>query len=313
MSPISKRKIAVVGSSNTDMIIKTAKIPRPGETILGGEFHMAAGGKGANQAVAAARAGGDVAFIARIGNDIFGKKAVEGFIRDGIDVKYVYKDRRAASGIAVIIVGADGENSIAVASGANANLTPEDVRLAERAISSAKILLMQLETPLETVREAAEIAAAYRVPVILNPAPAKALDDHLLRRISILTPNETEMEMLTGIKIRKESDMARASQKLLNKGVRAVFITLGSKGAFVASETGKIRRIIPAFKVKAVDTTAAGDVFNGALAVALAEGRPLLEAARFANAAAAFSVTKMGAQPSAPRRKDIENFLGKLR
>jgi len=313
MSPISKRKIAVVGSSNTDMIIKTAKIPRPGETILGGEFHMAAGGKGANQAVAAARAGGVVTFIARVGSDIFGKKAVEGFIRDGIDVKYVYKDRRAASGIAVIIVGADGENSIAVASGANANLTPEDVRRAERAISSAKILLMQLETPLETVREAAEIAAAYRVPVILNPAPAKALDDNLLRRISILTPNETETEMLTGIKIRKESDMAKAAQWLLNKGVRAVFITLSSKGVFVASETKKIRRIIPAIKVKAVDTTAAGDVFNGALAVALAEGRPLLEAARFANAAAAFSVTKMGAQPSAPRRKDIENFLGKLR
>jgi len=312
MSPISKRKIAVVGSSNTDMIIKTAKIPRPGETILGGEFHMAAGGKGANQAVAAARAGGVVTFIARVGSDIFGKKAVEGFIRDGIDVKYVYKDRRAASGIALIIVGADGENSIAVASGANANLTPEDVRRAERAISSAKILLMQLETPLETVREAAEIAAAYRVPVILNPAPAKALDDNLLRRISILTPNETETEMLTGIKIRKESDMARASQKLLNKGVRAVFITLGSKGVFVASETEKIRRIIPAFKVKAVDTTAAGDVFNGALAVALAEGRPLLEAARFANAAAALSVTKMGAQPSAPHRKEIENFLRKM-
>jgi len=312
MSPISKRKIAVVGSSNTDMIIKTAKIPRPGETILGGEFHMAAGGKGANQAVAAARAGGVVTFIARVGSDIFGKKAVEGFIRDGIDVKYVYKDRRAASGIALIIVGADGENSIAVASGANANLTPEDVRRAERAISSAKILLMQLETPLETVREAAEIAAAYRVPVILNPAPARALDDNLLRRISILTPNETETEMLTGIKIRKESDMARASQKLLNKGVRAVFITLGSKGVFVASETEKIRRIIPAFKVKAVDTTAAGDVFNGALAVALAEGRPLLEAARFANAAAALSVTKMGAQPSAPHRKEIENFLRKM-
>jgi ribokinase len=187
------------------------------------------------------------------------------------------------------------------------------VRRAERAISSAKILLMQLETPLETVRKAAEIAATNRVPVILNPAPARALDDHLLRRISILTPNETETEMLTGIKIRKESDMAKAAQWLLNKGVRAVFITLSSKGVFVASETKKIRRIIPAIKVKAVDTTAAGDVFNGALAVALAEGRPLLEAARFANAAAAFSVTKMGAQPSAPRRKDIENFLGKLR
>jgi ribokinase len=308
-SPISKIKIAVVGSSNTDMIIKTSRIPRPGETILGGDFHMAAGGKGANQAVAAARAGGDVGFIARVGNDIFGKKAVEGFIHDGIDVKHVYKERRAASGIALIIVGADGENSIAVASGANANLTPEDVRRAGRTISSADILLMQLETPLETVREAAEIAAAYKVPVILNPAPARPLDDHLLRRISILTPNETEAEILTGIKIKKESDMAKAAQRLLKKGVQAVFITLGSKGVFVASLTEKIRRIIPAFKVKAIDSTAAGDVFNGALAVALAEGRPLLHAARFANSAAALSVTKMGAQPSAPYRRDIEKLL----
>lgn len=262
MSPIFKRKIAVVGSSNTDMIIKTAKIPRPGETILGGEFFMAPGGKGANQAVAAARAGGDVAFIARIGNDIFGRKAIEGFIHDGIDVKHIYKDRRAASGIAVIIVGADGENSIAVASGANSHLSTEDIRRAQRAISSANILLMQLETPLETVRKAAEIAAAQGVPVILNPAPARALDDYLLRRVSILSPNETETEILTGIKIKKESDMAKAAQRLLNKGVRAVFITLGSKGVFVASETEKIRRIIPAFKVKAVDTTAAGDVWK---------------------------------------------------
>lgn len=309
MSPISKGKIAVVGSSNTDMIIKTAKIPRPGETILGGEFFMAPGGKGANQAVAAARAGGVVAFIARVGTDIFGKKAVEGFIQDRIDVKHVYKDRRAASGIALIIVGADGENSIAVASGANSYLSTEDIRRAERAISSAKILLMQLETPLETVRKAAEIAVRNKVPVILNPAPARTLDDRLLRRISILTPNETETEILTGIKIKKESDMAWAAQRLLKKGVHAVFITLGSKGVFVASETEKIRRIIPAFKVKAVDTTAAGDVFNGALAVALAEGRPLLDAARFANAAAALSVTKMGAQPSAPYRKDIEKLV----
>jgi len=308
-----KNRIAVVGSSNTDMIIKTSKIPRPGETILGGEFHMAAGGKGANQAVAAARAGGDVAFIARIGNDIFGKKAIEGFIHDRIDVKHIHGDRWAASGIALIIVGADGENSIAVASGANANLTPEDVRRADQAISSAKILLMQLETPLETVRKAVEIAGANKVPVILNPAPARLLDDRLLRQIAILTPNETETEILTGIKIKKESDMAEAAQRLLNKGVRAVFITLGSKGVFVASETENIRRIIPAFKVKAVDTTAAGDVFNGALAVALAEDRPLLDAARFANAAAALSVTRLGAQPSAPFRKDIENFLKKMR
>jgi len=309
MATVIKRKIAVVGSSNTDMIIKTAKIPRPGETILGGEFHMAAGGKGANQAVAAARAGGDVAFIARIGSDIFGKKAVEGFIHDGIDVKHVYKDRRAASGIALIIVGADGENSIVVASGANSHLSIDDIRRAERAISSAKILLMQLETPLETVRKAAEIAVRNKVPVILNPAPAMSLDDRLLRRSAILTPNETETEILTGLEIKRESDMAEAAQRLLNRGVRSVFLTLGSKGVFVASETEKIRRIIPAFKVRAVDTTAAGDVFNGALAVALAEGRPILDAARFANAAAALSVTKLGAQPSAPYRKDIEKLL----
>jgi len=310
MSPISKKKIAVVGSSNTDMIIKTAKIPRPGETVLGGEFHMAAGGKGANQAVAAARAGGDVSFIARIGNDIFGKRAVEGFIRDKIDVRNVSRDRRAASGIALIIVGRNGENSIAVASGANAKLSAEDVRRAGRAIASAKILLMQLETPLDTVRKAAEIAAGHGVPVILNPAPARPLDDRLLRRISILTPNETETEILTGIKIKRKSDIGRAARRLLNKGVRAVFMTLGSKGVYIASE--KTSRIIPAFKVKAVDSTAAGDVFSGALAVALAEGRPLLDAARFANAAAALSVTKLGAQPSAPYRIDIEHFLRKM-
>ena len=309
MFPIFKKKIAVVGSSNTDMIIKTSRIPRPGETVLGGEFHMAAGGKGANQAVAAARAGGDVAFIARIGTDIFGKRAVEGFIHDRVDVEHVYQDRRTASGIALISVGQNGENSIAVASGANAKLSAENVRRARRAIASAKILLMQLETPLETVRKAAEIAAANKVPIILNPAPARALDDRLLRLVSFLTPNETETELLTGIKIKKESDMARASQKLLNKGVHAVFITLGVKGVFVASETEKIRRIISAFKVKAVDSTAAGDVFNGALAVALAEGRPLLDAAHFANAAAALSVTKLGAQPSAPYRKEIERLL----
>jgi len=304
------RKIVVVGSSNTDMIIKMKRIPRPGETILGGEFHMAAGGKGANQAVAAARAGGQVAFIARVGNDVFGKKAVEGFILNGIDVRYIFKDRRAASGIALIMVGADGENSIAVASGANSYLATEDIRRAEPAIASAGILLMQLETPLETVRKAAEIAAANSIPVILNPAPARPLDSRLLRHISILTPNETETEILTGVKIKKESDMVRAARRLLKMGLRSVFITLGSRGVFVASEADKIRRIIPAFKVKAVDSTAASDVFNGALAVALAEGQPLLDAAAFANAAAALSVTKLGAQPSVPFRKDIKKFLG---
>jgi len=299
-----KKKIVVIGSSNTDMIIKTGKIPRPGETVIGGAFHMAAGGKGANQAVAAARAGGDVTFIARVGDDVFGRQAIEGFKRHGIKVEYVLKDRRAASGMALIIVGQDGENSIAVASGANANFSPDDVVKAARAIGAADVCLLQLETPLETVKAAARIAASKGVPVILNPAPARRLDNNLLRKISILTPNETETEILTGIKIKNEPDMAKAAQKLMARGVKSVLITLGARGVFVASQG--IRQTIPAFKVKAVDTTAAGDVFSGALAVAFAEGRSLNDAARFANAAAAISVARLGAQPSAPTRKEIE-------
>ena len=300
-------KIVVVGSSNTDMIVRAANIPRPGETVIGGEFRMAGGGKGANQAVAAARAGGGVTFIARVGDDVFGRQAVEGFRRDGIETRFVFKDKGAASGVALIVVDNRGENSIAVASGANAKLTPADIEKAKGVIAAADILLLQLETPLETVSRAAKLACAHGVSVILNPAPARPLDDRLLRSITILTPNEIEAEILTGIKIKSRTDMAEAARKLMGRGVKAVLITLGARGVFVADE--KNRTIVPAGKVKAVDTTAAGDVFNGALAVALAEGRALLDAARFANAAAALSVTKWGAQPSAPERKDIERFI----
>ncbi len=305
MNPRSK--IVVVGSSNTDMIIQLDRIPRPGETLLGGEFTSAAGGKGANQAVGAARAGGDVTFIARVGKDIFGDQAVAGFRKDGINVNHVFRDAAAPSGVALIFVAKDGENSIAVAGGANGKLSPADVKRAAKVIRSAAMLVAQLETPLATVQAAADIAAKAGVRFILNPAPARPLPDALLKRVSILTPNETEAELLTGIKVTNEATAAKAAAKLRSRGVQTVILTLGSRGAFIADDKGN--QLVPGFKVKAVDTTAAGDIFNGALAVALAEGKALPDAVRFANAAAAISVTCLGAQPSAPSRTEIESFL----
>jgi len=302
------KKIVVIGSSNTDMVVRTPALPRPGETVLGGEFIMAPGGKGANQAVAAARAGGEVTFIARIGDDIFGRQSMEGLVRDGIHIEHIVEDKNSPSGVALIIVGPDGENCIAVASGSNAGLAAADVRKAKAVISSADIVLLQLESPLETVQEAAGIAAAAGVPVILNPAPARALSDDILKNVAYLTPNETEAEILTGITLIKSSDLAEAAGMLLAKGMKAVLITLGANGVYVASR--EKQEVVPAFKVIPVDTTAAGDAFNGALAVALAERRPLFEAARMANAAAALATTKMGAQPSLPSRRDIDELLG---
>lgn len=301
------RKIAVLGSSNTDMIIKVPRIPKPGETILGGEFAMAAGGKGANQAVASARLGGAVTFLARVGDDMFGEQAIQGFVNDGVNIEYIQRDSEAPSGVALIFVAEDGENSIAVASGANANLSPDDIEAVSQTLIDADILLMQLETPIETVKKAAAVAANNGVKVIINPAPAQSLDKELLKCISILTPNESEIELLTGVKCQNESDIQQGAKKLMAQGVEVVIVTLGFKGAMVVSEG--ISRLIPAFRVRAIDTTAAGDVFNGALAVALAEGRTLANAILFANAAAALSVTKLGAQTSAPHRDEVEELL----
>jgi ribokinase len=291
-------RIVVVGSSNTDMIIKVDRIPQPGETVIGGEFSTAAGGKGANQAVAAARAGGEVSFVARVGDDILGRQSVEGFVADEIDVSHVLQDSDEPSGVALIFVDERGENIIGVASGANARLTPLNVLAARHAISSADVLVMQLETPLETVRAAAELANEHSVRVILNPAPAQRLGEEILRHISVLTPNETEAELLTGLEVSDDAAALAAAEKLNAVGVEAVLITLGSRGAFVFDSDH--RELVPGFQVEAVDTTAAGDVFNGALAVALADGRSLAEAARFASAAAALAVTKLGAQRSRP-------------
>jgi ribokinase len=301
------KNILVVGSSNTDMVIRVSRIPKPGETVLGGEFTMAPGGKGANQAVAAARAGGHVTFIARVGDDVFGERARKNFEADVIETRFVFLTPGSPSGIALINVDGRGENSISVASGANACLSVGDIEKADEAFAAADIVLLQLETPLETVRAVVNKARDRKVPVILNPAPARPLDEDLLRLIAVLTPNELEAEFLTRIPVQDDSGAREAAVRLRERGVVSVVITLGGRGAF-ASSPG-FEGLVPAFKVDPVDTTAAGDIFNGALAVALAEKEPLKDALSFASAAAALSVTRPGAQPSAPSRAEIGAFL----
>ena len=297
------KKIIVLGSTNTDMVVKSARIPAPGETVLGGDFLMNPGGKGANQAVAAARLGGNVTLIAKVGNDLFGREARAIFEREGIQTDYLYVDEQHPSGVALIMVDAQGENCISVASGANATLSPEDICGARHAIETADALLCQLETPLSTILEAARWAAAKKIPVILNPAPACVLPDELYPCIDILTPNEHEIELLTGIAVTDLRSAESAARAVCQRGVRCVIITLGAKGAYFFS--GERGTEIPAFPVKAIDTTAAGDVFNGALVVALTEGKPVETAARFAAQAASIAVTRMGAQSSAPRREEM--------
>jgi len=301
------RRIVVVGSANTDMIIRLKRIPRPGETILGGEFFTAAGGKGANQAVSAARAGGNVSFVARLGQDAFGDQAVAGYARDRIDIAHVVRDPKLPSGVGLIFLEQGGQNSIAVASGANDRLSPTDVKKAAGLFEGASIALLQLEIPLPTIQAAVRLAVQAGARVILNPAPARALPDNLLRQVSIVTPNETEAELLTGIRVNSVASAARAAAVLRARSIPTVIVTLGARGAFVSSDG--IEQLVPGFKVRAVDTTAAGDIFNGALAVALAENQPLTQAIRFANAAAAISVTRLGAQPSAPLRRQIGRFI----
>lgn len=303
---MSNKKILVIGSSNTDMVVQSPRIPQPGETILGGTFFMNAGGKGANQAVAAARLGGNVSFIAKTGEDIFGRQAILLFQQEGIDVSGIVVDAKFPSGVALINVDANGENAIVVAPGANAALHASDIDAVKEKIETATIILMQLETPIPTIEYVAQLAAERNIPVVLNPAPAAALSDALLKNISIITPNQKEAEMLTGIKVVDESSALKAAQALKAKGVKTIIITMGAQGAFVLHENESY--LVKSIKVKAVDTTAAGDVFNAALVVALSNGETMKDAVSFACKAAAISVTRLGAQASAPYLNEVLNL-----
>lgn len=299
-----KKEIVVVGSSNTDMVIKTDKLPLPGETVLGGHFFMNAGGKGANQAVAAARLGGAVTLIAKTGEDIFGRQAIDLFKGEGIDTSFVFTDTLHPSGVALITVNENGENCIVVAPGANVFLSPMDIKKSMQLIDKASIILIQLEIPVETVKYVVSLAAKKNKTIILNPAPAISLPDELLKNISVITPNQKEAEMLTAIKVTDSKSAEQAAFILHQKGVETVIITMGAKGAYFSHK--QTSGLINAPEVKAVDTTAAGDVFNGALAVALSEGVEIADAISFACKAASISVTKLGAQASAPYRVEIK-------
>lgn len=295
--------VVVVGSSNTDMTVNVPKMPGRGETVLGGTFYMACGGKGANQAVAAARAGAEAAFVGCVGDDMFGRQALQELQQEGINTDHMRVLENTSSGVALIFVDKEGDNSIAVAPGANHELQPEHIERLQPPLQAADVLMLQLEIPIATVKAAARVGAAHGTKVVLNPAPAQLLGKELLQHVSIITPNENEAALLTGVSVDNRSGLEEAAGRLLSNGVEAVLITLGAQGVYAATE--KWHQHIPGRTVEAVDTTAAGDVFNGVLAAALAEGQRLEAAARLANTAAALSVTRRGAQPSAPHRAEV--------
>lgn len=298
-------KIYVIGSSNTDMVVKSTKLPAPGETVIGEAFLMNAGGKGANQAVAAARLGGQVIMAARIGNDVFGKQAVSQFEKEKIETTFITVDEELPSGVALINVDAKGENCISVAPGSNSKLSPENLKAMLENISATDIALFQLEIPIDTAAFAIRKCFDKKSRVILNPAPACPLPADLFPCLYLITPNETEAGLLTGTAVTDSHSAAEAARELREKGVENVIITLGSKGAYVL--TADFSGLIAAPQVTAVDTTAAGDCFNGALAVALAEEMPLEQAVHFASKAAALCVTKLGAQSSMPYRSEMQS------
>ena len=299
--------LVVLGSINADHILNLETFPTPGETVTGNQYQVAFGGKGANQAVAAGRSGANIAFIACTGDDDTGERVRKQLASDNIDIAPVSVVAGESTGVALIFVNAEGENVIGIHAGANAALTTERVEAQRGIIAGAEALLMQLESPVESVLAAAKIAHENHTSVVLNPAPARVLSDELLALVDIITPNETEAEKLTGIRVENDDDAARAALALHEKGIGTVIITLGSRGVW-ASVTGEGRRV-PGFKVKAIDTIAAGDTFNGALVTALLEGKAMDDAIRFAHAAAAIAVTRKGAQPSVPWRKEIDEFL----
>jgi len=306
---MNRPSVIVVGSANTDLVVRAPRLPCPGETVTGGEFRIVAGGKGANQAMAASRAGARVTFIACIGGDDFGDAAVAGLRREKIDTRYVVRNKQVPSGVALIMVDARGENLISVARGSNDELLPRHVDAALPAIRRARCLLVQLEIPLASVRRAVELAARHHVPVVLNPAPAQPVPEDLLRRVTFLTPNEHELRALAGRSVESKSDIETAASKLHAAGVAQVLVTCGSRGACWCGTEGI--RWFPAPKVKAIDTVGAGDCFSGAFAAAYGEGMPIAKAIRFAVAAASISVTRSGAQSAMPWRREVLKTLHK--
>lgn len=302
-------KLIVIGSSNIDLIVNLPKIPIIGETVLGGESAMVFGGKGANQAIAAKRTGNNIGFIAKVGNDFFGKKMLHHFEAEGLPTHLILTDKTTPTGVAQIFVSAKGENSIGVAPGANMTLMCKDLKPFLKTILKAKVWLLQLEIPIKTIEYLVSTAFENNIKLILNPAPACNLSSVLLKKIWLITPNETEAEILTGVLVTDSASAQRAASILLNKGVRNVIVTMGEKGCQYA--TRKISRFFPSFRVLAVDSTAAGDVFNGTLAMAIANGETIQDTIEIASAAAAISVTKQGAQTSIPTYSEIDAFLKK--
>ncbi|MCC8381152.1 ribokinase [Xenorhabdus sp. PB30.3] len=305
---MSKAKLVVMGSINVDHILSLKSFPQAGETVQGQQYQVAFGGKGANQAVAAGRCGADITFIACVGQDDAGQRIRQQLIKDNINTSAIEVIEGETTGVALIFVNQQGENVIGINAGANGALTPKYLRYHEQVIREADALLLQLETPLDTVLLAAEIAKKHHTKVILNPAPAQKISDQLLSLVDIITPNETEVEYLTGIAVTDDSEAEKAANVLHNKGIETVIITLGSRGVWL-SEQGKQGKVIAGFQVKAIDTIAAGDTFNGALVTGLLEEKEILSAIRFAHAAAAITVTRRGAQPSIPWRNEVDEFL----
>ena len=300
-------RLVVLGSVNADHVLRVPHFPRPGETLTGHSYQVVPGGKGANQAVAAARLGAPVSFIARIGDDAIGQQMHQGFEQDGIDVSAVELDETLPTGIAIIYVSDEGENSIGISAEANGALSPAMVKRHEAMIADAHTLLLQLEVPLESVFEAAKLARSHGTRVVLNPAPAQPLSGELLALVDLITPNQTEAELLTGVKVTGEASAAQAAARFHQMGIADVMITLGSQGVYCSN--GQQQALIPGFRVEAVDTTAAGDTFNGALLAAELAGADFHSAVRFAHGAAALSVTRFGAQSSTPGKQEVDTFL----
>jgi ribokinase len=302
-----KPKIIVVGSLNMDLIVRTPRIPAPGETVLGSSFATAGGGKGANQAVAAARLGAHVSMVGRVGTDSYGEALLQGLKKDGVDTRYIQRDPDQPTGLALITVDDHGENSIVVVSGANWQVSTADIERAAEAIASADVLILQLEIPLESVEFAARIAHQHRVPVVLNPAPARALPASLLQHVTYLVPNESETALLSGTAVSDLHTAQQAIQRIHQLGVNTVVMTRSSQGAFVSADSGSYA--VPAFQVDPVDTTAAGDAFVAGLAFGIAAQQPLKQAVRLAAAAGALATTQPGAQPSLPNAVQVDRLL----